>query len=92
MRSMGGLVITAPHGRGAIDWADTIIVPGWSEGANEVPQQLRNKIAKAHQSGKRLISICSGVFVLAAAGILDNRRAATHWRYVEQLQASYPAI
>ena len=92
MRSMGGLMITAPHGRGAIDWTDTIIVPGWSGGANEVPQQLRNKIAKAHQSGKRLISICSGVFVLAAAGILDNRRAATHWRYVEQLQATYPAV
>ena len=39
-----------------------------------------------------MLSICSGVFVLAAAGLLDGRRATTHWRYVEQLQTRYPAI
>ena len=92
MRSMGGLMITAPHGRSTIDWADTIIVPGWSGIANEVPQQLCSKISKAHQKGKRLVSICSGVFVLAAAGILDNRKATTHWRYTAQLRAAFPTV
>ncbi|MEM6499885.1 MAG: transcriptional regulator FtrA [Pseudomonadota bacterium] len=92
LRSMGGLKVTAPHGRGTIDWADTIIVPGWSGVSDEVPMQLRNKIARAYAGGTRLVSICSGVFVLAAAGILDNRRATTHWRYVEQLQAAHPTI
>lgn len=92
LKSMGGLTVTAPHGRGTIDWADTIIVPGWSGITDEVPAQLRNKIARAHTKGTRLVSICSGVFVLAAAGVLDNRRATTHWRYTEQLQAAHPTV
>src|SRR4029079_10126365 len=46
----------------------------------------------AHARGTRLVTICSGVFVLAAAGLLDGRRATTHWRYVERLRALYPRV
>jgi AraC family transcriptional activator FtrA len=49
-------------------------------------------LRRAHQRGARLCSICSGVFVLAAAGVLDGRRATTHWRYLERLGARYPRI
>lgn len=92
LKSLGGLTVSAPYGRRTLDWADTIIVPGWSGTSHVVPQQLRNGIAKAHQKGVRLVSICSGVFVLAAAGVLSNRRATTHWRYASRLQEEYPDI
>ena len=92
LKSIGGLTVSAPHGPRTIDWADTIVIPGWSNIADDVPKPLRKRIAKAHDRGARLVSICSGVFVLAAAGILDHRRATTHWRYADQLRHAYPVI
>ncbi len=72
--------------------AGTIVIPGWrSEG--EVPSDtLRDALLAAHARGARLVSICSGAFLLAATGLLDGRRATTHWRYAERLQAAYPAV
>jgi AraC family transcriptional activator FtrA len=46
----------------------------------------------AYRRGARVVSICSGVFVLAAAGLLDGKRATTHWRYAERLAARFPKI
>jgi transcriptional regulator GlxA family with amidase domain len=56
------------------------------------PENLLNALRRAHDRGARIISICSGVFVLAAAGLLDGKRATTHWRYAEKLSARYPSI
>src|SRR5947208_16897167 len=49
-------------------------------------------LTRAHAAGARLVSICSGVFVLAATGLLDGKRATTHWRYAERLAERHPAI
>jgi transcriptional regulator GlxA family with amidase domain len=49
-------------------------------------------LRRAHQRGARMVSICTGAFALAQAGILDGRRAATHWRYASQLATSFPAV
>src|ERR1700754_2229615 len=46
----------------------------------------------AHDRGARLVSICSGAYALAATGLLDGRRAATHWRYADELQRRFPAV
>jgi AraC family transcriptional activator FtrA len=53
---------------------------------------LLQAVRSAHRRGARLVTICSGVFVLAAAGLLDGKRATTHWRYVERLRARFPKI
>ena len=68
-------------------------MPGWRHGADEtVPPRLCEAVRVAHDRGARLVSICSGVFVLAAAGVLDGRRATTHWRYAARLKTLYPRI
>ncbi|HIH4699597.1 TPA: helix-turn-helix domain-containing protein, partial [Raoultella planticola] len=72
--------------------AQTIVVPGWRGIDAPVPAALCDALAAAHARGCRIISICSGVFVLAAAGLLNGRRATTHWRYTENLRQRFPLI
>lgn len=87
-----GLAVEVDKGLDVLGEAETIVIPGWqSEG--EVPSDaLRDALLAAHARGARLVSICSGAFLLAATGLLDGRRATTHWRYAERLQAAYPAV
>ena len=75
-----------------MEQAGTIIVPGWRGADSPVPERLLEALRRAHRRGARLLSFCSGVFVLAATGLLDGRRATTHWRYSERLARAYPAI
>src|SRR5262250_120223 len=91
LRGTGGIRVQAPYGMGVLRSAGTIIVPGWN--VDEAPPEaLLRRLRAAHAAGARLVSICSGVFVLAATGLLDGRRATTHWRYAERLTARYPRI
>lgn len=91
LRATGGIRISAPR-RNALAGADTIVVPGWCDPDVEPPPALLRALRRAHDRGARLLSICSGVFVLAATGLLDGRRATTHWMYAERLRARYPRI
>ncbi|MGO4381154.1 transcriptional regulator FtrA [Pseudoduganella sp. RAF19] len=90
--AMGGITVQAPHAPELLERADTIIIPGWRNADEEPPAELLAQIRAAHARGARLCSICSGVFVLAAAGVLDGQRATTHWRYAERLAKRYPRI
>jgi AraC family transcriptional activator FtrA len=85
----GGFSISIEHGLEALRDADTVVVPGWhGEPSAAVVQAVR----AAHDRGARLVSICSGAFLLAATGLLDGSEAATHWRYAAQLAARHPAV
>jgi AraC family transcriptional regulator, transcriptional activator FtrA len=92
VRATGGVRIAASSGIGAFRSADTIIIPGWRNPDERPPQSLLRALRAAHRRGARILSICSGVFVLAAAGLLDGKRATTHWRYEEKIRARYPQI
>ncbi|THV22261.1 transcriptional regulator FtrA [Peteryoungia ipomoeae] len=92
LRAAGGLSVTASGDLSLLEEADLIVVPGW-RGINEpVPPSLIAALRAAHARGARLMSLCSGVAVLAATGLLDGRRATTHWRYVDAIAARHPAI
>jgi AraC family transcriptional activator FtrA len=92
VRAAGGITVAAPYRLAMLDRADTIVIPGWRDPDERPPEPLLKKLRAAHRRGARLCSICSGVFVLAAAGVLDGLTVTTHWRYAERLQARYPAL
>ncbi|MGH3170576.1 MAG: DJ-1/PfpI family protein, partial [Trebonia sp.] len=71
----------------------TIVVAGTRDPAAEAPpEDLVKAVRTAYESGSRMVSVCTGAFVLAEAGILDGRRATTHWRYSDLFGARYPAV
>lgn len=92
LRAMGGLTVHARHGLDVLAHADTIVIPGWRDIDEPPPAALVDALRAAHARGARICSICSGAFVLAHAGVLDAKRAATHWRYIDTLGARFPAI
>jgi AraC family transcriptional regulator, transcriptional activator FtrA len=92
VRTQTGFTIEAPHGLAALERADTIVVPGWTSPEVEPDEKLLAALRRAHRRNARIVSICTGAFVLAAAGLLDGRRAVTHWMYTDELQRRYPRV
>ena len=90
-RTTAGLVVTAPAALEAIEDAGTIVIPGWPI-LKPVPQKLIDLLVRAHARGARILTICSGVVVLAAAGLLAGKRATTHWQYTRHMLAHYPDV
>ena len=92
VRLQTGFTIDVPDGLEALADADTIVVPGWSDPDDEPSPTLKDALVAAHERGARLVSLCTGAFVLAATGLLDDRRATTHWMYAERLHRRYPRV
>lgn len=92
MRAAGGVTIGVAAGLEALAGAGTIIVPGWRAIDAPVPEALCEALRAAHAEGARVLSLCSGVAVLAASGLLDGRPATTHWRYFDTLRALHPGL
>lgn len=92
LRATGGLQVTPEAGLETLAQASTIVIPGWcTDGAPPTPA-VKKALSQAHARGARLVSICSGAFLLAACGFLSGRRATTHWLYAERLRALHPDI
>jgi AraC family transcriptional activator FtrA len=86
-----GSTVHAEHGLEALSTADTVVVPGYwplAPPGNDVRTALRAAAAR----GARVVSVCTGAFALAAAGLLDHRRATTHWHHTDELADRHPAV
>ncbi|MDN5842082.1 MAG: helix-turn-helix domain-containing protein [Alcaligenaceae bacterium] len=87
-----GLDFGVPHGLDKLDQADAIIVPGWIGVDEPVPEILAHALRRAHARKAQIMGLCLGVFVLAEAGLLDGRRATTHWLRSEIFAERYPHV
>ena len=84
-----GVSVTVPHGLEATRDADLVAVPA-SPAARTPPPEVVAALRDADERGARILSVCSGVFTLGAAGLLDGRRCASHWRLADELAARHP--
>lgn len=71
---------------------DTVVVPSSDDFDDNLDPQLLDALGAAHRNGARMASLCTGAFVLAAAGVLDGRAATTHWMYADDLARRYPQV
>lgn len=92
VRVDGRFLLEPDGGLDRLAGADTVIVPGWADVDTEPPADLVDAVRAAHEAGARVASLCTGAFVLAAAGLLDGRRATTHWAHTEALAERYPEV
>lgn len=88
----GAVDMRVPLGLDALAYADTIIVPGIEQPFREISVSVAKALNKAHDRGARLVSICTGAFTLAASGLLNGKRATTHWRCTDELAKLYPEV
>ncbi|MCG5469459.1 helix-turn-helix domain-containing protein [Micromonospora sp. LAH09] len=89
---VGRFQMEPDHGLDRLARADTVIIPAVEDVDVDVPPDLLDAVRAAHAAGARIVSLCTGAFVLAAAGVLDGLRATTHWAHTEALAARYPRV
>ncbi|WP_436786965.1 GlxA family transcriptional regulator [Yinghuangia sp. YIM S10712] len=92
LRTTGGVELIAPHGLDGLHRAGTVIVPAWHSPSRTPPAPVLEALRRAHREGARVVGLCGGAFVLAAAGLLDERPATTHWMYAPALAKSFPKV
>ena len=90
--STQGFTIQAPYGLEGLTEADIIVIPFWHDPAVRPPVALLDALIAARARGARLVGLCLGTYVLAYAGLLEGRRASTHWEFEQDFMGRFPAV
>ncbi|GAA3208665.1 helix-turn-helix domain-containing protein [Oerskovia jenensis] len=91
VRTSMGASLVPDHGLDALEDADLVAIPALTI-RDEYPPEIVDALRAAHARGAVLLSVCSGAFLLAAAGLVDGRRITTHWRHAEDLTSRFPQV
>ncbi|MEM7360970.1 MAG: helix-turn-helix domain-containing protein [Pseudomonadota bacterium] len=91
LKTTGGLTLSARQIESLHEY-DCLIVPSWPTQISQLQGLLAEQVVEFYQAGKRILTFCSGAFLLAGLGLLNGREATTHWRYAEKFQSRFPAI
>ena len=87
-----GFTLNVTHGLEALDATDMVIVPSWTDLAATPPGDLLTALRQAHARGTQLVGLCLGAFALGHAGLLNGRRATTHWHWIGQFARQFPGV
>ncbi len=92
LQTSGGFTIEARHGLSELAAADVVIVPSWRDAREKAPTRLIGALQAAHERGAKLVGLCLGSFVIAETGLLDGRRATTHWCWASLFAERFPSV
>jgi transcriptional regulator GlxA family with amidase domain len=92
LKTNSGFSILAEHGLEQLADVDMVVVPSWSDPGVQPPAELLQALQQAAQRGAQVVGLCLGAFVLGAAGLLSQRRATTHWRWMADFERLYPDV
>jgi transcriptional regulator GlxA family with amidase domain len=92
IRTTSGFDLSPAEEPEALDRADTLVLPGYAGILEPPPAEALATIRVAARRGARLLSVCTGAFALASAGVLDGRRATTHWAWAGEMAKRFPAV
>ncbi|WP_405914261.1 DJ-1/PfpI family protein [Streptomyces sp. NBC_00963] len=90
-----GFFLETEGGLDQVRAADTVIVPGYEPGSEPMvrpSEEVLDALVQMRDRGRRVVSICTGAFALAAAGVLDGLHATTHWQHIDELEQDFPAV
>jgi transcriptional regulator GlxA family with amidase domain len=91
LTTSSGFQVITPHGLERLATADLVCIPAWRHRRQASPELLE-ALHAAHDRGARIMTVCTGAFLLAQTGLLDGRRATTHWRYAADFAEQFPAV
>lgn len=92
LMTSAGFGLTGLASLAAVERADVVIMAGWRDSLDAPPRRLISALRRAHRRGAQIVGLCYGTHVLACAGLLDGRRATTHWELAAELAARFPAV
>ena len=92
VNTTAGFSLGINHDLSVLKKADTVIIPSWRNPAERPPETLIKAVSAAQRRGAQIVGLCLGAYVLAEAGLLDGRRATTHWAYAQDFAQRYPLI
>jgi transcriptional regulator GlxA family with amidase domain len=87
-----GFDIQVAHGPDRAADADLVAVPAWPDLDRSAPPPLLDALVAAVERGAQVLSVCTGTFLVAASGVLDGRRATTHWQFTDRLARRFPRV